>query len=62
MFKLTKFNVCVIGMVVGIGLISILPFVGLSCRWCTTGVLLVVSNKEMQHSANLSHFDLFLVF
>jgi len=37
MFKITKFNLCVIGMLVGIGLISALPFVGLSCRWCTAG-------------------------
>ena len=26
MFKITKFNLCVIGMVIGIGLISALPF------------------------------------
>ncbi|HKG89937.1 MAG TPA: hypothetical protein VKA95_16585 [Nitrososphaeraceae archaeon] len=37
MFKTTKFNLCVIGMVIGIGLISALPFIGLSCRWCTAG-------------------------
>lgn len=37
MFKITKFNLCVIGMFLGIGLISALPFVGLSCRWCTAG-------------------------
>jgi hypothetical protein len=38
MFKITKFNLCMVGMVVGIGLISALPFMGLSCRWCTPGV------------------------
>jgi hypothetical protein len=32
---MTKFNICIIGMVVGIGLISVLPFMGLTCRWCT---------------------------
>jgi hypothetical protein len=37
MFKMTKFNLCVIGMFVGIGLISALPFMGLTCRWCTAG-------------------------
>jgi hypothetical protein len=37
MFKITKFNLCVIGMFVGIGLISMIPFMGLSCRWCTAG-------------------------
>jgi hypothetical protein len=35
MFKITKFKVCIIGMVVGVGLISLLPFMGLTCRWCT---------------------------
>ncbi|HEY6886112.1 MAG TPA: hypothetical protein VI278_18935 [Nitrososphaeraceae archaeon] len=35
MFKITKFKVCVIGMIVGVGLISLLPFMGLTCRWCT---------------------------
>ena len=33
MFKITKFNICIIGMLVGIGLISLLPFMGLTCRW-----------------------------
>jgi hypothetical protein len=28
MLKITKFNVCVFGMFVGIGLISLLPFMG----------------------------------
>jgi hypothetical protein len=37
MFRISKFNVCILGMLVGIGLISALPFVGLSCRWCTAG-------------------------
>jgi hypothetical protein len=37
MFKITKFNLCMIGMFVGIGLITALPFMGLSCRWCTAG-------------------------
>lgn len=37
MFKITKFNVCVLGMLVGIGFISALPFIGLSCRWCSAG-------------------------
>jgi len=36
-FKATKFNICVIGMIVGIALISMLPFMGLTCRWCTAG-------------------------
>ena len=35
MFKITKFKVCVIGMVLAVGLISLLPFMGLTCRWCT---------------------------
>jgi hypothetical protein len=35
MFKITKFKVCVIGMIVGIGLISLLPFMGLTCRLST---------------------------
>ncbi|MFL6317753.1 MAG: hypothetical protein ACJ71K_05940 [Nitrososphaeraceae archaeon] len=35
MFKITKFKVCVIGMLVGVGLVSLLPFIGLTCRWCT---------------------------
>jgi hypothetical protein len=38
MFKvkiMTKFNICIVGMVVGIGLTSALPFMGLTCRWCT---------------------------
>jgi hypothetical protein len=38
MFKITKFNICIIGMLIGIGLISLLPFMGLTCRWgCTAG-------------------------
>ncbi|MBD0360768.1 MAG: hypothetical protein ICV56_08680 [Nitrososphaeraceae archaeon] len=38
MFKITKFNICIIGMLVGIGLISLLPVMGLTCRWgCTPG-------------------------
>jgi hypothetical protein len=36
MFKITKFNLCVVGMLVGIGM-SALPFMGLSCRGCTAG-------------------------
>ena len=35
MFKITKFNICIIGILVGIALISLLPFMGLTCRWCT---------------------------
>jgi uncharacterized membrane protein len=35
MLKITKFKICVIGMVLGIGVISLLPFMGLTCRWCT---------------------------
>ena len=35
MFKITKFKICVIGMIVGVGLISLLPFMGMTCRWCT---------------------------
>ena len=38
MFKITKVNICIIGMLVGIGLISLLPVMGLTCRWgCTLG-------------------------
>jgi hypothetical protein len=36
MFKITKFNICIIGILVGIGLLSLLPFMGLACRWCTS--------------------------
>ena len=36
MFKITKFNICIIGILVGIGLLSLLPFMGLTCRWCTS--------------------------
>jgi hypothetical protein len=38
-FRITKFKVCVIGMLIGgIGLISLLPVMGLICRWgCTVG-------------------------
>jgi hypothetical protein len=36
MFKITKYNLCIIGMLVAIGVISLLPFMGLTCRWgCT---------------------------
>ncbi|HKG89807.1 MAG TPA: hypothetical protein VKA95_15925 [Nitrososphaeraceae archaeon] len=31
------YTLCVIGMVIGIGLISALPLMGLTCRWCTAG-------------------------
>jgi hypothetical protein len=37
MFKITNFHLCVIGMLVGIGFMSALPFTGLSCRWRTAG-------------------------
>jgi len=36
LFKMTKFNICIIGILVGIALLSLLPFIGLSCRWCTS--------------------------
>jgi hypothetical protein len=36
MFKITKFNICIIGILVGITLLSLLPFMGLTCRWCTS--------------------------
>ena len=36
LFKITKFNICIIGILVGIALISLLPFMGLTCRWCTS--------------------------
>ena len=36
LFKMTKFNICIIGILVGIALISLLPFIGLTCRWCTS--------------------------
>jgi ABC-type spermidine/putrescine transport system permease subunit II len=35
LFKMTKLNICIIGILVGIALISLLPFMGLTCRWCT---------------------------
>jgi hypothetical protein len=31
---MTKFNICIVGMIVGIGLISALPFMGLTRRCC----------------------------
>ena len=34
MLKLTKFNICIIGMMVGITLIGALPFIGLACSHC----------------------------
>ena len=36
LFKITKFNICIIGILVGIALLSLLPFIGLTCRWCTS--------------------------
>jgi hypothetical protein len=30
MFKITKYKICVAGMLLGIGLISLLPFMGLA--------------------------------
>ena len=36
LFKITKFNICIIGILVGIALLSLLPFMGLTCRWCTS--------------------------
>jgi hypothetical protein len=36
MLKITKFNICIIGILVGITLLSLLPFMGLACRWCTS--------------------------
>ena len=36
LFKITKFNICVIGILVGIALLSLIPFMGLTCRWCTS--------------------------
>jgi hypothetical protein len=35
LFKMTKLNICIIGILVRIALISLLPFMGLTCRWCT---------------------------
>jgi len=35
MFKITKYKICVAGMLLGVGLISLLPFMGLTCRSCT---------------------------
>jgi hypothetical protein len=32
MFKLTKFSICIVGMIVGITIIGALPFMGLTCR------------------------------
>ena len=37
LFKITKLNICIIGILVGIGLLSLLAFIGLTCRWCTAG-------------------------
>jgi uncharacterized membrane protein YeiH len=37
LFKMTKLNICIIGILIGIALISLLPFIGLTCRWCTSG-------------------------
>jgi hypothetical protein len=39
MVKITKINLCVMEMLVGIGFMSALPFMGLSCKWCTAGGL-----------------------
>ena len=36
LFKITKFNICIIGILVGIALLSLIPFMGLTCRWCTS--------------------------
>jgi hypothetical protein len=36
LFKITKFNICIIGILVVIALLSLLPFMGLTCRWCTS--------------------------
>jgi hypothetical protein len=36
LFKMTKFNMCIIGILVGIALLSLIPFIGLTCRWCTS--------------------------
>ena len=36
LFKMTKYNICIIGILVGIALLSLLPFMGLTCRWCTS--------------------------
>jgi hypothetical protein len=36
LFKITKFNTCIIGILVGIALLSLIPFMGLTCRWCTS--------------------------
>jgi len=36
LFKITKYNICIIGILVGIALLSFLPFIGLTCRWCTS--------------------------
>ena len=37
LFKMTKLNICIIGILVGIALLGSLPFIGLTCRWCTSG-------------------------
>jgi hypothetical protein len=36
LFKMTKYNICIIGILVGIALLSLLPFMNLTCRWCTS--------------------------
>ena len=36
LFKMTKYNICIIGLLVGIALLSLIPFIGLTCRWCTS--------------------------
>ena len=63
MFKATKFNICVIGMIVGTALISMLPFMGLTCRWCTAGgqpahvrVIAKQHRDTMKHKINLTEY------
>jgi hypothetical protein len=34
MLKLTNFNICIVGMIVGVTLISALPFMQLACSHC----------------------------
>jgi uncharacterized membrane protein YeiH len=36
LFKMTKFSICIVGILVGIALLSLIPFIGLTCRWCTS--------------------------
>ena len=46
MYKLTKFSICIVGMIVGITIIGALPFMGLTCR----GVLELIQEEKTTNS------------